>query len=99
MPTYKKWTEEERRENIRRKNANFVARNASKLTPEEIQQRERQKEAKAKADAGEWVTKQGKKIVVVEPKIEVTRATLIDMDDSEVLEPFKRMERVNWADE
>jgi len=99
MPTYKNWTEEERRENIRRKNANFVARKTSKLTLEEIQQREQHKYAKAKADAGEWVIKKGKMLVVVEPNVDVKKVTLIDIDDSEVLEPFKRMERVNWADE
>lgn len=97
MSTYKKWTEEERRENIRRKNANFVAKKASKLTPEEIQQREQQKEAKAKANAGEWVTKKGKMLVVVEPPPKKT--VLIEMDDSEVLEPFQPLSRVNWADD
>jgi len=98
MSTYKKWTEEERRENIRRKNANFVARKASKLTFEEIEKKEQQKEAKARANEGEWVTKKGKTLIV-ESKVETKKVVLIDMDESEVLEPFKRMERVNWADE
>jgi hypothetical protein len=60
-------------------------------------QKEQQKEAKAKANAGEWVTKKGKMLVVVEPPPK--KVVLIEMDDTEVLEPFKRMERVNWADE
>ena len=106
---FTRWTEEERRANIRRKNAEYNARKVSKLTPRELeikeQEKMKKKAAKQLANSGMWVQNGNRKLVIKEEIIKdvpvtVNKFSILDKDESSEEEvSIYKPKRLVWADE